>query len=78
MAASKKSSRKATRKASASKTATTKRGKGSAGAARGKKAEAKARSTSKPVSAAPKTGVKEEHYADLRRVALANALARLR
>jgi hypothetical protein len=27
---------------------------------------------------APKPGSKEEHYADLRRVALANALARLR
>jgi hypothetical protein len=76
MAARKKSSKKTTRKASTSRVATAKGGK--TGAARGKKATAKSGKAPKPASVAPKTGVKEEHYADLRRVALANALARLR
>jgi hypothetical protein len=47
-------------------------------ATRKKAAVRKPASKAKASTAAPKPGSKEEHYADLRRVALANALNRIR
>jgi len=80
--AAKKSSRKKTAKVSkraaakpSAKPAKPAKAKSRAKSARSKKGGA--RDTGSPTSA-PRPGAKEEHYADLRRVALANALARLR